>query len=239
MYRYFKRSLLLLFLFVLIISIQSQLSKHFGFSITSNISNSTVLPGYIKCFINYTTSTCNDCPPICLSFSEKNIIIENKELAKNLDQVFEKSLRQISTVRSGLENNNTNTASIYLRSLLLKNQITISELNLIDEIMNEIHKANSIISLGKIIHTKLDNLNSNKTSSPIAISIANITSKSVDLLINSDNIIFQIHGYNNLPNDLEEQKKWLEKIITNTIIGCEISGMTGCLVSSIFTTGVS
>ena len=237
--KFFNRYILLLFLIVLLVSSQSHLITSFGFSISTNDSKSTVLPGYLKCFINYTTSNCNDCPPICLSFNEKNIIIENKELAKTIDQVFEKSLRQIATVRSGLENNDTNTASIYLRSLLLKNQITIPELNLIDEIIHDVQKANSIVSLGKSIQSKINILNSNKTSTPIALSIVNITSKSIDLLINSDNIISQIHGYTNLLNDLKEQKKWIEKIITNTIIGCEVSGITGCFVSSIFTTGVS
>ena len=105
--------------------------------------------------------------------------------------------------------------------------------------MNDVQKANSIVSLGKNIQSKLNILDSNKTSTPIAISIVNIISKSIDLLVNSDNIISQIHGYTNLLNDLTEQKKWIEKIITNTIIGCEVSGITGCLVSSIFTTGVS
>jgi hypothetical protein len=237
--KFFNRYILLLFLIVLLVSSQSHLITSFGFSISTNDSKSTVLPGYLKCFINYTTSNCNDCPPICLSFNEKNIIIENKELAKTIDQVFEKSLRQIATVRSGLENNDTNTASIYLRSLLLKNQITIPELNLIDEIIHDVQKANSIVSLGKSIQSKMNILNSNETSTPIAISIINITLKSIDLLINSDNIISQIHGYTNLLNDLKEQKKWIEKIITNTIIGCEVSGITGCFVSSIFTTGVS
>jgi hypothetical protein len=126
-----------------------------------------------------------------------------------------------------------------LRSLLLKNQITIPELNLIDDMINDIHKANSIVALGKDIQSKLNVLNYNETSTPIAISIVNITSKSIDLLINSDNIISQIHGHTNLLNDLNEQKKWIEKIITNTVIGCEVSGITGCLVSSLFTTGVS
>ena len=240
MYNFFKRYLLILFILVLLESLQSHLlTSSFGFSISTNTANNTTLPGYLKCFIDYTTSNCNDCPPICLSLNEKNIVIENKELAKNIDQVFEKSLRQISTVRSGLENNDTNTASIYLRSLLLKNQITIPELNLIDDMINDIHKANSIVALGKDIQSKLNVLNYNETSTPIAISIVNITSKSIDLLINSDNIISQIHGHTNLLNDLNEQKKWIEKIITNTVIGCEVSGITGCLVSSLFTTGVS
>jgi hypothetical protein len=239
-YNFFNRYLLLLFFIVLLSSLQLHLlTSSFGFTISTNATNSTVLPGYLKCFINYTTSNCNDCPPICLSYNEKKILIDNKELAKNIDQVFEKSLRQISTVRSGLENNDTNTASIYLRSLLLKNQITIPELNLIYEVMNDVQKANSIVSLGKNIQSKLNILDSNKTSTPIAISIVNIISKSINLLVNSDNIISQIHGYTNLLNDLAEQKKWIEKIITNTIIGCEVSGITGCLVSSIFTTGVS
>jgi hypothetical protein len=38
---------------------------------------------------------------------------------------------------------------------------------------------------------------------------------------------------------LTTQKKWITKIIANTIIGCEVSGIQGCLVAPIFTTGIS
>ena len=130
-------------------------------------------------------------------------------------------------------------ASLYLRSLLLKNQIKTSELNLIDGIIKDVQRTDSIVSLGKDIQGKLKILILDKNSSPIAISITNITSKSVDLLINSDNIITVIQGNTNLKNDLTVQKKWITKIIANTILGCEISGLSGCLVSSIFTTGIS
>ncbi|MGN6709063.1 MAG: hypothetical protein ACTHKF_06920, partial [Candidatus Nitrosocosmicus sp.] len=126
----------------------------------------------------------------------------------------------------------------YLQSLLLKNQINIDELNLMNEIIKFIQKANSTISLAKHVHTNLDKLNSDVKSSPITISILNITSKSIDLLINSDNILNQIQGYHNLSHDLSVQKKWITKIITNTIIGCEVAGVPGCLASSIFTTGI-
>ncbi|MDQ6724197.1 MAG: hypothetical protein M3Z01_08045 [Thermoproteota archaeon] len=197
------------------------------------------MPGYIECFIEYKTSQCNDCPPSCLSDNSTNIMIENKKLAINIDQVFEKSLRQISTVKSGVNKNDTYTASIYLRSLLLKNQLKISELNLIDGIIKNIQTADSIVSLGNNVQSKLKILTSDKSSDPIAISIVNITSKSIDLLINSDNILFKIKGNPNLIHDLTEQKKWIMKIIANTIIGCEVTGLTGCLVASIFTTGVS
>ncbi len=78
-----------------------------------------------------------------------------------------------------------------------------------------------------------------RNSSPIAISITSITSKSVDLLINSDNIISSIQGNPNLSHDLMTQKKWLTKIIDNAIMGCEVAGVSGCLVASIFTTGIS
>jgi len=238
-YNFFNRYLLLLFFLILLSPLQSHLlTSSFGFTIATNATNSTVLPGYIKCFINYTTSNCNDCPPICLSYNEKKILIENKELAQNIDQVFEKSLRQISTVRSGLENNDTNTASIYLRSLLLKNQITIPELNLIYEVMNDVQKANSIVSLGKNIQSKLNILDSNKTSSPIAISIVNIISKSINLLVNSDSIVHRIQGYPDLPYDINEQKEWINGILSGTIVGCEISGVLGCLMASILTSGI-
>lgn len=218
--------------------LQSQKTFSLNF-VPSNETNSTVLPGYIGCFIEYKTSHCDDCPPSCLSDNSTNIIIENKKLSINIDQVFEKSLRQISTVKSGLNKNDTYIASLYLRSLLLKNQIKISELNLINGIIKNIQTADSIISLGNNVQGKLKILTSDKNSNPIAISVVNITSKSIDLLINSDNIMSKIKGDSNLMHDLIEQKKWIMKIIANTIIGCEISGMTGCLTASIFTTGIS
>ncbi len=218
--------------------LQSQKTFPLNF-VPSNETNSTVLPGYIGCFIEYKTSHCDDCPPSCLSDNSTNIIIENKKLSINIDQVFEKSLRQISTVKSGLNKNDTYIASLYLRSLLLKNQIKISEFNLINGIIKNIQTADSIISLGNNVQGKLKILTSDKNSNPIAISVVNITSKSINLLINSDNIMSKIKGNSNLMHDFIEQKKWIMKIIANTIIGCEISGMTGCLAASIFTTGIS
>jgi hypothetical protein len=237
----FKRSLsqgIALSIIILLFCLQPHSSISTNLINNSNNINNTVLPGYLHCFIDYRTSNCDDCPPICLSNTDKNIIIKNNVFARNIDQIFEKSLRQISTVKAGFENNDTNTANIYLQSLLLKNQLNINELNLINQIIKSIQKANSTISLAKYVHTNLDELNSNDKSSPIAISILNITSKSIDLLINSDSILNQIQGYPNLAHDLSVQKKWITKIISNTIIGCEVAGISGCLMSSIFTTGI-
>ena len=237
----FKRSLsygTAIFMIILLFSLQPNPSLSTNLINNSKNTDNTVLPGYLHCFIDYRTSNCDDCPPICLSNTDKNMIIKNNVFAKNIDQIFEKSLRQISTVKTGFENNDTNTANIYLKSLLLKNQINIDELNLINEIIKFIQKANSTISLAKHVHTNLDKLNSDVKSSPIAISILNITSKSIDLLINSDSILNQIQGYQNLTHDLSVQKKWITKIIANTIIGCEVAGLSGCLASSIFTTGI-
>ncbi len=239
MYTSFKKLFIFVVFFIFLTSyLQSQKTFSLNF-VPSNETNSTILSGYIGCFIEYKTSHCNDCPPSCLSDNSTNIIIENKKLSINIDQVFEKSLRQISTVKSGLNKNDTYIASLYLRSLLLKNQIKISELNLINGIIKNIQTANSIISLGNNVQGKLKILTSDKNSNPIAISVVNIASKSIDLLINSDNIMSKIKGNSNLMDDFIEQKKWIMKIIANTIIGCEISGMTGCLAASIFTTGIS
>jgi hypothetical protein len=239
MYIDFKKIILYIIPFIILASLlQSQKTFSLNY-VPINNTNNTIIPGYLGCFIDYRTSKCDDCPPSCLSNNSSNIIIENKKLASNIDQLFEKSLRQISTVKSGTNKNDTYLAGIYLRSLLLKNQIKISELNLIDGIIKDIQRTDSIVSLGKDIQGKLKILILDKNSSPIAISITNITSKSVDLLINSDNIITVIQGNTNLKNDLTVQKKWITKIIANTILGCEISGLSGCLVSSIFTTGIS
>jgi len=239
MYIDLKKIILYVIPFIIFASfLQSQKTFSLNYVPINNI-NTTILPGYLGCFIDYKTSQCDDCPPSCLSNNSSNIIIDNKKLANNIDQLFEKSLRQISNVKSGINKNDTYLASIYLRSLLLKNQIKISELNLIDGIIKDIQKTDSIVSLGKNIQEKLKILNLDKNSTPIAISIVNITSKSVDLLINSDNIISIIQGNTNLKNDLTVQKKWVSKIIANTILGCEVSGLSGCLVSSIFTTGIS
>ncbi len=71
--------------------------------VPSNNTNITILPGYIERFIEYKTSQCDDCPPSCLSDNSTNIMIKNKKLAINIDQVFEKSLSQISTVKSGVD----------------------------------------------------------------------------------------------------------------------------------------
>ncbi len=111
----FKVFIYVIFFIILTSFLQSQKSFSINF-MRSNNTNSTILPGYIECFIDYKTSHCGDCPPRCLSDNSSNIIIDNKNLARNTNQVFEKSLRQISTVKSGVDKNDTYTASIYLRS---------------------------------------------------------------------------------------------------------------------------
>ena len=203
------------------------------------LANSTILPGYINCLISYTTNQCSECPPNCITYKASNFIIDNKDLASNVDKVFEKSLRQISIIKSAdISTNHTKTAVIYLQSLLLKNNIKPSELTLITDIFNDINQTNSTTTLGKTLHDKIKELEMKKDSSPIAISIVNITSKGVDLLVNSDSIIHRIQGYPDLPYDLNEQKEWINGILSGTIVGCEISGVLGCLMASILTSGI-
>ena len=203
------------------------------------LANSTILPGYINCLIEYTTKQCSDCPPNCITYKTSNFIIDNKDLASNVDNIFEKSLRQISIIKSAdISTNHTKTAIIYLQSLLLKNNIKPSELTLITDIFNNINQTNSTITLGKTLHDKIKELATIKDSSPIAISIVNLTSKSVDLLVNSDSIIHRIQDYPDLPYDINEQKEWVNDVLTGTIVGCEISGVLGCLMASIMTSGI-
>jgi hypothetical protein len=228
-------------LFLIILTNHILQSQSFSLSfIHSNYpSRNTTLSGYIGCFIDFKTSNCDDCPPSCLSFNSSNIIVDNKILAKNMDKVFENQLRQISEVRSGVNKNDTYTASIYLYSLLLKNQIKLSELNLLEQIINYSQTTNSLVSLGKDVKDKLNLLTSNNSSSPIAISIANIVSKSVDLLIDGDSILSTIEGNPNLMHDLPTQKKWILEVLDNAIIGCDESGLAGCLASSVASSGIS
>ena len=203
------------------------------------LANSTILPGYINCLIEYTTKQCSDCPPNCITYKTSNFIIDNKDLASNVDNIFEKSLRQISIIKSAdINTNHTKTAIIYLQSLLLKNNIKPSELTLITDIFNSINQTNSTTTLGKTLHDKIKELAAIKDSSPIAISIVNLTSKSVDLLVNSDSIVHRIQGYPDLPYDINEQKEWINGILSGTIVGCEISGVLGCLMASILTSGI-
>jgi hypothetical protein len=202
-------------------------------------ANSTILPGYVNCLIEYTTKQCSDCPPNCITYKTSNFIIDNKDLASSVDKIFEKSLRQISIIKSAdISTNHTKTAIIYLQSLLLKNNIKPSELTLITDIFNNINQTNSTITLGKTLHDKIKELATIKDSSPIAISIVNLTSKSVDLLVNSDSIIHRIQDYPDLPYDINEQKEWVNDVLTGTIVGCEISGVLGCLMASIMTSGI-
>ena len=203
------------------------------------LANSTILPGYINCLITYTTKQCSECPPNCITYKASNFIIDNKDLASNVDKIFEKSLRQISIIKSAdIVTNHTKTAIIYLQSLLLKNNIKPSELTLITDIFNNINQTNSTTTLGKTLHDKIKELETIKDSSPIAISIVNLTSKSVDLLVDSDSIIHRIQGYPDLPYDINEQKEWINGILSGTIVGCEISGVLGCLMASILTSGI-
>ena len=202
-------------------------------------ANSTILPGYINCLIEFTTSQCSECPPNCITYKTSNFIIENKDLASNVDKIYEKSLRQISIIKSAdINTNHTKTAIIYLQSLLLKNNIKPSELTLITDIFNNINQTNSTTTLGQTLHAKVKELEAIKDSSPIAISIVNIISKSVDLLVNSDSIVHRIQEYPDLPYDINEQKEWINGMLSGTIVGCEISGVLGCLMASIVTSGI-
>jgi hypothetical protein len=191
------------------------------------------------CYIEYKTSTCDDCPPSCLSFNSSDIIVDNKILSKNIDKVFENQLRQISELRFDMNQSEVYTANIYLYSLLIKNQLKLPEVKLIEEIINKSQTTNSLVSLGNDVKAKLNIMLSDKTSSPVALSIVKIISKSVDLLINGDNIVSTIEGNPNLTHDLQIQKKWILKILNDTIIGCNESGLSGCLTSSIASTGIS
>jgi hypothetical protein len=229
-------------LFLIIFTNHILQSQSFSLSfIHSNYpSRNTTLSGYIGCFIDFKTSNCDDCPPSCLSFNSSNIIVDNKILAKNIDKVFENQLRQISEVRSGVNKNDTYTASIYLYSLLLKNQIKLPELNLLEQLINDSQTTNSLVFLGKDVKDKINLLTSdNSSSSPIAISIVNIISKSIDLLIDGDSILSTIEGNPNLMHDLPTQKKWILEVLDNAIIGCDESGLAGCLASSVASSGIS
>ena len=127
------------------------------------LANSTILPGYINCLIEYTTKQCSDCPPNCITYKTSNFIIDNKDLASNVDNIFEKSLRQISIIKSAdINTNHTKTAIIYLQSLLLKNNIKPSELTLITDIFNSINQTNSTTTLGKTLHDKIKELEMKK-----------------------------------------------------------------------------
>ncbi len=215
-----------------------QLQKCFPYNFPLiNNTNNSILSGYINCFIDFKTSICNDCPPNCLS-NNSTTIINDKKLSRNSDLVFEKSLRQLSSIKS-YSKNDTFLAGIYLRSLLLKNEINVLEFNLISNLIEKIQNSNSLISIGKEVHNKLKLLEDDNNSNSISISIINTLAKSIDLLINSDQILYKIKGYPNLLNDLSVQKKWMTKIIINTIIGCEISGLSGCLTASIIASGIS
>ena len=169
--------------------LHSQISFPVSFVHTKFPSRNITLSGYIGCYIDYNTSPCDDCPTSCLSFNSSDIIVDNKILSNNIDKVFENQLRQISELRFNMNQSEAYTANIYLYSLLIKNQLKLSEVKLIEEIINKSQTANSLVSLGKDIKAKLNLMISDNNSSPIAISIVKIISKSVDLLINGDNII--------------------------------------------------
>ena len=217
----------------------SQKSFSMSFIHTNHTDSNITLPGFIECFIDYKTSNCDDCPPSCLSFNSSNIIVNNKILAKNIDKVFENELRQISDVRSGANKNDSYTAIIYLYSLLIKNQINVKELKLIEEIVNETQTTGSLISLGKNVKEKLNILDFDSNSNVNAIAIVNIISKAIDLLIDGDHMIYTIESNPNLLHDLDTQKKWLMEVLENTIIGCDALGISGCLAASVASTGIS
>lgn len=232
--------LLISFFFTIIICASVLPSTVYGVNTSEfDPNNSTILPGYLNCLINYTTNQCKDCPPNCITFGSDSFIASNKDLAPELGKIFEKSLRQISIIESSdVQTNHTKTAIIYLQSLLLKNEINLEELKVISNIFNEINKTNSTTTLGKNLHTKLQEFVINEKTSPISISIVSILAKSVDLLINSDSIILKISEYPNLSYDLREQKAWLSNNLANTIVGCEIAEVLGCLLASIMSSGI-
>ena len=91
--------------------IQTQNTIAFEYA-NSTYQNRTILPGYLECFLDYKTSKCNTCPPSCLSESKKDIVTGNRELSNGIDQAFEKSLRQLSILKTGLNQNYSNTATI-------------------------------------------------------------------------------------------------------------------------------
>jgi hypothetical protein len=99
MHLYLKKLLNSIALFYFLVNcLQSQ--KTFSSNrVTSNNTNSTTIPAAIECFVEYKISKCDSCPPSRLSINSKNIIIENKQLANNIDKIFEKS-RHISTIKS-------------------------------------------------------------------------------------------------------------------------------------------
>lgn len=202
-------------------------------------NSSTILPGQLACLIEYKTSICKQCPPNCISYKNENFVINNKELAKKIDQIYEKSLRQISLIEAGTNKSNiTSTAMIYLQSLLLKNLIKIPEFKMITDIIQKTTTTNSTVELGKYLHQKIDNFSNNTSFSPIALAIVNISSKNVDLLINKDGIVSKIQNYTDLSNDTSQQKSWILRTISNTIMGCEISGLIGCMISPVVTSGL-
>ncbi len=166
------------------------------------------------------------------------MLIEHERLVYNIDKVFENSLRQISIINSGMGKNDTNTAITYLQSLFLKSQINSSELILIYDTIKNIQSSNSIIEIGQNMKEKIRLFTNDTDNSPTAISILYITSKSIDLLVNKDNIVTNIQEHPNLPHNFYEQKNWVTKVLANTIVGCELSGVIGCLVSSVSATGI-
>ncbi len=238
MYIVFKKIIFQIIPIIILFNI-FQFQKCFPYNLpVINTTTNSILSGYINCFIDYKTSICNDCPPSCLSNNSPSVAVNDKKLSQHLNLVFEKSLRQLSSVKSGSKND-TYLADMYLRSLLLKNEIKIMEFNLINNLIGEIQNSKSLLSLGKDVNEKLKLLEDDDNSSFISIAIVNILSKSIDLLINSDHLLYNIHGYDDLQNDLTVQKKWMTKIMINTIIGCEISGLSGCLVASIISSDIS
>lgn len=235
---YFRKLYIYIILcFVLTNVLQSQ--KVFSqIYVTFNNTNNILIPMYVDCFIDYRTSQCDGCPPHCLSLNSTGMLIEHERLVNNIHKVFENSLRQISIINSGLGKNDTNTAITYLQSLFLKSQINSSELILIYDTIKDIQSSNSIIEIGQNMKENIRLLTNDTDNSPTAISILYITSKSIDLLINKDNIVTNIHEHPNLPYNFYEQKNWVTKVLANTIVGCELSGVLGCLTSSVSATGI-
>src|SRR5215210_353015 len=94
---YFKKLSISIFFFLVLVNVFNSQKTYSENHANFNNTNGILIPSYIECFIEFRTSQCNSCPPNCLSLNSTNAIIENKKLVNNIDKVFEKSLKQIST----------------------------------------------------------------------------------------------------------------------------------------------
>lgn len=73
---YFKKIVTSIFLFFNLINcLQSQKTLSLNF-VTSSINNITTILGYLERFIDFKTSKCDGCPPICLSINPKTSLLK-------------------------------------------------------------------------------------------------------------------------------------------------------------------